>query len=706
MNPRKWVATLCLVFAPPAAVAQEAPPVTVGRVVVFGREDTPAKLDHILPEVAGTRITVTKRTSVTKLDEIPTVVDNNERELFARTPGVQVSEQGTPGQFNLSYRGLGNPQESEYVLVLQDGVPIATDWIGFPTLYYFPLPQSLSRVELIRGGSSLIYGPEPAPAINLVSRRPKPGQPLAGSSEQIGGSNGLYSTFNVVEGTSGSVEFRADAGYARGDGGRANAASRLAQGDAYLGYRPDARQLWYLAVHLYDVSSGNPGRIGYDQSLADPTFSPTPFNHDWVSRYAVTLGNELDLGRHWRIETKAWAAYQDLSNRATGPQSPGRPPPATTVLQAELFRSEGLDIRAVDRWGRGNALTLGGVIYHDDAPFRQWTSPDLTATPDRFGGTPRLDQARTSNYESLFAESLFRLPHRFHLVASARLEHETLSVVETVRPPFLTRPLADVQVGRTVPLFALGAGNDFGKDNETYFSVSQGYRPLRFFDVASPFANLQPGNLADPARSVSWEAGVHGTPAAGLFYDVGLFWIEFRNRIETIVVSPTDTVNRNSGDTRHRGFEGEVSWDFLAGDPRGRHLTAFANLSLLDARFTASRISGQVGKRPAYAPEAIGKYGLTFRKDGVYSISVTGQSVSSQYFQDSDQPAIAPAFVPARIPPWTVVDVAGDYRLTRSVRLTAGVSNLSGARYYSRVFQNGIEPAPGRTVYGGLAVGF
>ena len=35
-----------------------------------------------------------------------------------------------------------------------------------------------------------------------------------------------------------------------------------------------------------------------------------------------------------------------------------------------------------------------------------------------------------------------------------------------------------------------------------------------------------------------------------------------------------------------------------------------------------------------------------------------------------------------------------------------GISNLGDKRYYSRVFQNGIEPAPGRMVYGGLALGF
>jgi len=139
-----WFALGLLASAAPAHGADDPRKERPGIVVTGERlENTPEKLDHIMPEVDGTKVTVTKKTSVTKLDLLPTIVDNNQRGLFAHTPGLFVSEQQTATQFNMSYRGLGNPQEAEYVLVLQDGLPISTDWIGFPTLYYMPLPQSL-----------------------------------------------------------------------------------------------------------------------------------------------------------------------------------------------------------------------------------------------------------------------------------------------------------------------------------------------------------------------------------------------------------------------------------------------------------------------------------------------------------------------------------------------------------------------------------
>ena len=692
-----------LAGATPALAADEAPQREPGIVVIGERkENTPEKLDHIMPEVDGAKITVTKKTSVTKLDLLPTIVANNQRALFSRTPGLFVSEQQTPTQFNMSYRGLGNPQEAEYVLLLQDGIPVSTDWIGFPTAYYMPLPQSLEEVQLIRGGSSLIYGPNPAPAVNLVSKRPAADQPFGGYSENVIGSDGLFSTYNTVEGSSGPVSFRGNLGFVKSSGQRDNGGSRVTQGDAYVAYRPTANSLWFLDFHRHFASSGDPGKLSFAQFVADADQALTPFNHNWVSRTSVVLGNESDLGGNWRSEAKLWGARQQLYQRSAGAGAH----PASTTLVDERFHSEGLDWRFRKRWGRGNALTFGTVLYHDDAPFQQFTSTDIMADRGSHDGTPRLDQSRDSWYGALFAESVFRLPGRWHVVPSFRLDHEAIRIDETVRPPNLVRPLIHQSMHRTVPMFGLGAGFDFGNQNETYFSVSQGYRPVRFFDVASPFSNVLPGGVPAASKSVSWEAGVHGTPVKGLFYDASLFWIDFKNRIETIVISPVESQLQNSGDTRHSGFEGEVSYD-LFGDRGGSlHLTPFASVSLLDAKFTRSNLANRVGNKPAFAPAVTAKYGVSLRRDGVFNVSLAGSSVGSQYFQDSDLPVGTPTsanYIPAKVPAYTVLDLTGDWQLSRNIRLLGGVTNLTDRKYYNRVFQNGIEPAQRRKVYAGIA---
>jgi Fe(3+) dicitrate transport protein len=110
---------------------------------------------HSMPEVPGPEITVTKKTTVVQLNQQPPIIDNHERELFDRMPGLVLAEQQNPTELNVTYRGLGNPQESEYVLLMQDGIPMEMDWIGYPTLYYIPVPETISEVQMIRGGSGV-----------------------------------------------------------------------------------------------------------------------------------------------------------------------------------------------------------------------------------------------------------------------------------------------------------------------------------------------------------------------------------------------------------------------------------------------------------------------------------------------------------------------------------------------------------------------
>src|SRR5262249_3137096 len=156
-----------------------------------------------------------------------------------------------------------------------------------------------------------------------------------------------------------------------------------------------------------------------------------------------------------------------------------------------------------------------------------------------------------------------------------------------------------------------------------------------FTEFASPFTNGAPHSLGDPQRSLTVEAGVHGTPVKGLFYDASLFWTDQKNRVEYLAFpqAPLDPIPTNMGEARTEGFEGEIAYDFLAAGGGPRHLTGFANLTLLDARFVASPIPGQSGKIPAFAPPVLAKAGLTWREDGRYSLSLSGVSVASSYFQ-------------------------------------------------------------------------
>jgi Fe(3+) dicitrate transport protein len=670
-----------------------------GKRRLFNRE---TRYAHSLPEVDGPTITVTRKTSVVKLDEQPSVIDNNQREIFDRLPGIVLAEQQNPTQLNLAYRGLGNPQESELVLVMQDGIPLELDWIGFPTLYYLPVPQTLGSVQMIRAGSGLLYGPEPQPVINFMSRAAIADRPWGGATEQVGGSDQLFSSFNTLSGTLGAWEYLADYSHRQSNGQRANGDYTVNAGDLTLGYRFDDRQKLTLAIHAYSVDSGLAGLMSGAQFHANPNQATTPDDRLWTDRDSIVLTYENHFNDHNFLVQKLWNGYSDLITRSDAYDAAAVATSAT--LAGQRFHYTGLDGRFLHTWGRGNALTVGYTAYISHSPYNEYSGTNPLVDRNDESGKLFYADDRETRYGAVFAENVFRLPY-FHIVTSARFDHEELTSHETAA----THPLlVDKTYRKNIPLFGLGIGNDFGRGNETYLNVSQGFRPLRYLDIASPFSNFAPGNNPDPTKYMTYELGVHGWPGVGLYYDVSLFQVEVHDRIESRQITQTETIDVNTGNTRSRGAELEGSYDVLrlwSANASDRHLTIFANASLLNARFTSSALSNQAGKTPAYAPSYVLKAGATLRRDAHYKVSLVVDSVGSQFFQDTNQPI---ATTPARIPTYTVTDFSGEYTVFGGLRVLAGISNLTNRHYYSRVFisRGQLEPARDRTFYAGLACDF
>jgi Fe(3+) dicitrate transport protein len=286
-------------------------------------------------------------------------------------------------------------------------------------------------------------------------------------------------------------------------------------------------------------------------------------------------------------------------------------------------------------------------------------------------------------------------------------------------------------------------GNDFGNHNETYFNASSGWRPTRFFDIAGTTRTIAFGeSIPDPFNSLDFELGVHGTPYKGFWYDIGLFWMLFNNRTETQNISNTDFIILNTGSTRNRGLEGELYYDFLAPfqhppipqlqpeqakavvdkdkithvpgvlpeDYRPFKLIAFSNVQFLDAEYIESSLlipgtnNTLVGNTPAFAPDFLLKGGISFQRDHCFNIALTAIYVSQQFWQDTD---IGSATIPkAHIPAYSLFNLSGEYYINKYLRLIGGISNLTDAKYYNRVFANGIEPAPRFSGYGGVSLSF
>lgn len=678
---------------------------TLENITVEGEALPDPRFPNLLPELSGTRATAGKKITNVALDEQPAIVDNNARQLFARVPGLFVSEQQYPSIFNVNYRGLGDPHESEYVLFMEDGLPITSDWFGYPTLYYMPAASRIERVEFIRGGSGLMYGPQIGPVVNFVTRRADPGAASGGISEHAVGSNGYYGTYNEARGGNGEFGWMASFDHRGADGQRAaNSAYRVNGGNVGLGWQQDEDAYWAFDFTGYDSGTEEPGRLTLAQYAADPDQTTTPFNRIDVERWTAKLSHERRLGDAAALGVTFWHGYQDRYSRRAAAFVPPQPPPSTTSFDRQEFQYTGLDARVRVEWGSNHTLAAGFVGFHDDSPREQRRGTDLTGGS---GSELRYAQERDTRYVAAFAENVFRFGS-WRVVPALRIERLELGIDETVKLPSLRRAAIDVEFSETVPLLGLGVAYD-SSAWQAYGNLSEGYRPFRYDDVGNPTAELVAGNGPDSTRSLNFELGIRGEPLDGVYYDVSVFHIDVEDRIEQRQVNAADVERVNTGDSRHRGIEGAIEWDLMRrlAPSRGDSLKLFANAALLDAEITASLTPSLVGNTPAFAPDYLIRTGVLYRSVRDAKLALVGTFVDEQFFQDSNAAhGSGSALIPAQVPSFEVWDLTAEYPVNARFAVFGGISNLFDEQYYARIRTDGIEPAAERTAYAGVRLTF
>jgi Fe(3+) dicitrate transport protein len=690
---------------PAAEPAADPAPELLRGIEVLGENTPDPRFPGISPTVEKGKVKAGKKTTRVELEEQPVPDENALRTMLARVPGVLVSELREPAYVNLNYRGLGDPHESEFITLLEEGVPIASDWFGYPTAYYMPAPGRVQAVEFIRGGSALIYGPQPGPSLNFITRRPQFDSEIGGRTDHVVGSHGLYHSFNELTVGSETLALLADYDHRSADGQRDNGDYEVDSGRLAVAIRAGERSVFDLEYSFHESESGEAGRLSSAQFALDPELTRTPFNRVFIDREALRLRNDTRLTDTWTLHAVYQRTSLDRDSRRSSAFVPPQAPPASTDFDRQQFESDLIDLRVLGDVSEQHSLSAGFTWYRDDSPRERLRSEVLDGP---YGGTPVFRQERETSYAAAFVEMLLRFD-RLTLVPALRYEDVSIDIEETLVQASLGRDPIDRRFDRNETLLGFGALYELGADQQFYANLSEAYRPMRFDDLANPTGALGPANDPDPANAVNMELGLRGRPLRGLYYDVSLFRIELEDKIEQRVLTPSDILRVNSGDSRHQGIEFALEYELLnpAGEDGADGLLLFANASLLDAEITASESAGLVGNEPAFAPDRILRAGALYSMAARLQVGLTATHVSEHFWQDSNRAGgSASDPIAATIPSYTVVDLNARMPLGKHVELLGGVGNLLDRQYYSRVRSDGIEPANERTWYLGASLSF
>jgi len=171
--------------APPAAeppVASEPAASGVGSTstpATAEAEPAPAEAPKAKPAVAEDMVSVTGTrlaeqggsTHVVRDAQLRRFAYDDPHKVLLSVPGVYVRQEDGMGlRPNIGIRGA-NSDRSKKVTLMEDGVLLGPAPYSAPAAYYFPLIDRMRTVRVIKGPSSILYGPQTVGgAIDLVTR--------------------------------------------------------------------------------------------------------------------------------------------------------------------------------------------------------------------------------------------------------------------------------------------------------------------------------------------------------------------------------------------------------------------------------------------------------------------------------------------------------------------------------------------------------
>jgi Fe(3+) dicitrate transport protein len=707
------------------------------RIVVQGfYVDPPAY--PALPEVEGTRINSGKKTSFVKPDEFPTIANNNYREALATTPGLLVSEEPSSPIINFGYRGLDS-QRAELMQVLKDGVSIKNEQFGFPETHYTPILDAVERIEFIRAGAALQFGPQPGGALNFVMKMPRRDAQFHFLTKNAYGTDELFTSYTAIDGTIGQIGYYAYYDHRQRDGFRVNSDYDLDNGSVRLVYDVTNDSRLILTLDAYDEEHGEPGGLrtfsdpaaidpmtGVDRNVlyqVDRNASSRFFDRFRLKRYSGVLEFQQIFSERTELDFKAFGGYLSrYSKRQRGGGVgilPGGPDANTNSIQLREVWSEGAELRLRHDYAlAGDTSTFTGGLYLYHA---------LQDRDDQRGLTPGADSGVRRNFVvgettdfSIFAENRFHFG-RLSVVPGMRLEFLNQSLDEIVN---VTRPgrLETRDDFSFVPLFSLGLGyvlidgeqaiTTTGKDAknptttmtaggsprlEIYATAAQAYRPRTYGELVPTSATGTVNGDLKEGNSLQFELGFRGKPTSYLTFDVGGFYYTFDDQVGEV-----GTTTQNVGDARFAGFEAGAELDILAminggtESPYGQ-LSLYGNMTWLDAEFTAGPNNGFT---PAYAPDYQFKVGGIYRWKDMVKAGLIGTIVDDHFANASNS---ATHFVPA----YTVWDLTAEVNFYHGrVGVFAGINNVFDEDFWAEVRDEGILPAYRRNYYGGVKIRF
>jgi Fe(3+) dicitrate transport protein len=641
-------------------------------------------------------------------------------EALRKVAGVYVrDEEGFGLRPNIGIRGL-NPTRSTKVLLLEDGIPLTYAPYGDNATYYHPPIDRFERLEVLKGGAQIAYGPQTVGgAVNYLTPRP-PTQPT-GSLMLMGGNREFFNGHGAYGATLGRTGFLVDYMRKQGDGSRENLDFTLNDVNGKVVQAFGTSQTMTFRGNYYSEDSNvTYSGLRQDEYLANPRANPFRNDFFYADRYGASATHAIAMSGNAAMTTNVyWSSFRRHWWRQSS-NSNQRPNDASDPLCAGMSNldttcgNEGR-LRQYYAWGVEPRVSVHhrafgiasetdfGVRAHLENQDRLQENGD---TPTARSGVLVESNLRENAAYAGFVQNRF-LFGGWTVTPGVRLEH-----VEYDRTNRLANAGAGVsgetELTRVIP--GIGLSHTSGEHVTVFAGVHRGFAPPRTEDVISNTGGVID---LDPELSWNYEAGVRSSVRPGISVDATLFRMDYENQIvPASLAGGVGATLTNGGETRHQGIELRAQIDTapLLGSAHDVYLrVAYTYLPVSEFRGQRfSNISGFSsvsvnGNRLPYAPEQMAVVGIGYAY-AAFDVRLDAVHTSDQFTDDLN--SVTPTADGQRglISGNTVWNAAANYTVGRTT-LFLTVKNL-----FDELFivdrTRGILPGAPRLVQAGVKLGF
>ncbi len=655
--------------APTPQVPSQDQPVALPAIEVVGRSP-----DAVLRQTGTVQIVT--REVMESLQPIST------EDALRRLPGINTkTEEETAIVSNIGLRGLAASEAKS--LLLEDGVPVAPGLMIGNDRYFNPRIQRIESIEVLKGSSSLRFGPSTiGGVVNFLTKTPAEGLLLSART-------GSYDTRELmveagVRSAGGQAYGGIVATHARGDGFMEKG---YAMNDvmAKAGLSIGDRHRLGLKLSWYE----NDANISYrglllDEYRAGATYNPAPDDWYLTDRTAVDLNHHFEISPgatltsvvYWSNLTRDYWRYSVDTGASN---DVGRWVYTDAVTgNNRAFDRYGVDVRlklAHALFGLESSAELGMRGFHeasDDRRIRADRAHDRTGPNDRH----IVDSA---NNLALHLHNRVRLNDRLAVTPGVRVE----SYEQKRR--VLTNDNETASTSNTELLPGIGTTYWLAESAQLYGGVYRAFSPATNGVALDGMTDQK----LEAERSTNFEVGVRGTRGV-LEYELALFRMDFQNQVVTGNSDP-NLSQSNAGATLHQGAELALGYRLTDG------LTLSGNVTWVPvSRFETGP---NEGNRIPYSPRVLANMSLDVRH-GPLRASLLAHHSGAQFGDETNLREIptdaAGGIWGGLMPAHTLLDLTAQWQATSSFSVFGALKNLTDERYITGLRQ-GIYVGPGRS---------